>query len=315
VKTGDAPSTEAQAEAPKKSKTKQIDLVVCSRMSGHLSEERLEEAVQEEASMRAQDKQESERLTAKNSFEEYIYDIRAKLCDELEEFILEDDRNRMTMELEDMENWLYEDGEYAERSIYQNKLGELRTKGEAVKRRKVEWEERPEAMNNLRQCLMLAQKTVDQIKAGDPKYAHLDMSEVNKVEKAISEKTEWADRMTGEVNKFTKTTDPSVLASQFKQEKELFWSMAASILNKPVPKVEPPPQKPDESKTNPADAAAAAADPSSAAAGGNNPSADNAAAAAGGEQQPGAGTAGNPEAAAAAGGPAGAAVHDSMDVD
>jgi len=229
------------AEAPKKPKTKAIDLPVSSRMAGHMSEEKLETAQQEERAMHAQDKQESERLTAKNSFEEYIYDIRGKLCDELEDFILEDDRAQFTRHLEDMEDWLYDDGEYAERSIYQNKLGELKEKGEAVKRRKREWEERPDAMNNLRQCLLLAQKTVDQIKAGDPKYAHLDMAEVGKVEKAIAEKTEWVDRMTAEVNKLKKTSDPTVLASQFHQEKELFWSMAAGILHKPQPKVEPPP--------------------------------------------------------------------------
>jgi len=279
-----------QAEAPKKPKTKAVDLPVSSRMLGHMSEEKLECAQQEERSMHAQDKQESERLTAKNSFEEYIYDIRGKLCDELEEFILEDDRQELTRHLEDMENWLYDDGEYAERTIYQNKLGDLKTKGEAVKRRKREWEERPEAINILRQCLQLAQKTVDLIKGGDPKYAHLDLAEVSKVEKAIAEKTEWVDRMTGEVNKLTKTTDPTVLASQFIQEKELFWSMAANILNKPVPKVEPPPQKAEDSAKTDAPAAdqpptadgkpAAAADADAAAANATPPAGGEPAAAA-----------------------------------
>ena len=45
--------------------------------------------------------------------------FRGKLCDELEEFILEDDRNSFSLKLEDGENWLYEDGEFAEKNEYQ----------------------------------------------------------------------------------------------------------------------------------------------------------------------------------------------------
>ena len=76
----------------------------------------------------------------------------------------EEDRNSFSLKLEDMENWLYEDGEFAERSVYQNKLGELKGTGESVKRRRREWEDRPAAMNQFGQCLQLAQKAVDSFK-------------------------------------------------------------------------------------------------------------------------------------------------------
>ena len=114
--------------------------------------------------MSNQDKSEADRLTAKNSVEEYIYDIRGKLCEELEEFMLEEDRNKYSLELEDTENWLYEDGEFAEKPEYQKKLSELQVKGEAVKRRRYEFEARPEAINQYGQCLQLAQKAIDAYK-------------------------------------------------------------------------------------------------------------------------------------------------------
>ena len=44
---------------------------------------------------------------------------RGKVCDELEDYMLEEDRSTFTLQLEDMENWLYEDGEYAEKKVYQ----------------------------------------------------------------------------------------------------------------------------------------------------------------------------------------------------
>ena len=72
--------------------------------------------------MNNQDRAEADRLTAKNSVEEYIYDIRGKLCEELEEFMVEEDRNKYSLELEDAENWLYEDGEFAEKPEYLERL-------------------------------------------------------------------------------------------------------------------------------------------------------------------------------------------------
>merc|ERR1719510_1028006 len=130
--------------------------------------------------------------------------------------MLEDDRNKYSLELEDAENWLYEDGEFVEKPEYQRKLTELQVKGEAAKRRRLEFDQRPEAINQFGQCLQLAQKVVDAHKEGDEKYNHLDVAEVEKVKKSI-------------------------------QEKDQFWQMASKILNKPKPKVEPPPPPPAES--------------------------------------------------------------------
>merc|ERR1719411_1879622 len=196
--------------------------------------------------MNNQDKAEADRLVAKNNVEEYIYDIRGKLCEELEEFMLEEDRNKYSMELEDAENWLYEDGEFVEKPEYQRKLSELQVKGEAAKKRRLEAEQRPEAINQFGQCLQLAQKVVDAFRAGEEKYNHLDVADVDKVQKAIGEKQEWFSRMCAEIQKLQKTSDPPVLASQFLQEKDSFWQMASNILNKPKPKLEPPPPAPAE---------------------------------------------------------------------
>lgn len=248
LKEGDKSKAEGKTELRKKMVNKNVDLAVCPRVLGCLSIEKLEAAATEEHGMAYQDIQEADRLIAKNSVEEYIYDIRGKLCDELEEYMQEDDRNAFTLQLEDLENWLYEDGEYAERSVYQNKLGDMRTKGEAVKKRRREWEDRPAAMNQFGQCLQLAQKAVDSYKAGEEKFNHLDPAEVGKVEKAIKEKSDWYNRMAGDISKLTKTMDPPVLASQFVQEKDSFWAMASNILNKSKPKVEPPPQKEETPK-------------------------------------------------------------------
>jgi len=238
------PKKDVKMEKRKKMVNKTIDLPVTSKVLGALSYEKMNHAISEETKMAKQDKEEADRLNAKNSVEEYIYDIRGKICDELEAFMLEDDRNQFSLELEDVENWLYEDGEYAEKSTYSKKLSELKSKGEAVKKRRKEFHERPEAINQFGQCMQLAQKAVDSFKAGDEKFNHLDSQEVEKVQKAIIEKQEWFNRMCADIAKMDKTSDPPVLAAQFVQEKESFWHMASNILNKAKPKVEPPPPPP-----------------------------------------------------------------------
>jgi len=264
METGEAkPEEKKEVKMVKRKKVvnKNIDLPISQRVNGQLSYERLQNAIQEENSMNNQDRAEADRLTAKNSVEEYIYDIRGKLCEELEEFMVEEDRNKYSLELEDAENWLYEDGEFAEKPEYQKKLSELQVKGEAVKKRRFEFETRPEAINQFGQCLQLAQKVVDAYKGGDEKYNHLDSSEVDKVQKSIQEKQEWFSRMCADIQKLQKTSDPPVLAAQFMSEKDQFWQMASKILNKPKPKVEPPPPAPskDETKEESKDSAAPAA--------------------------------------------------------
>merc|ERR1712061_73528 len=247
METGDAkPEEKKEVKMVKKKKivNKNIDLPISQRVNGQLSYERLQAATQEENSMNNQDRAEADRLTAKNSVEEYIYDIRGKLCEELEEFMVEEDRNKYSLELEDAENWLYEDGEFCDKPEYQKKLSELQVKGEAVKRRRYEFETRPEAINQFGQCLQLAQKVVDAYKGGEEKYNHLDAGEVDKVQKAINEKQDWFSRMCADIQKLQKPSDPPVLAAQFIQEKDQFWQMGSKILNKPKPKVEPPPPAP-----------------------------------------------------------------------
>merc|ERR1712045_430523 len=93
METGEAkPEEKKEVKMVKRKKVvnKNIDLPISQRVNGQLSYERL----QEENSMNNQDRAEADRLTAKNSVEEYIYDIRGKLCEELEEFMVEEDRNK-----------------------------------------------------------------------------------------------------------------------------------------------------------------------------------------------------------------------------
>lgn len=84
--------------------------------------------IRKQGKMVAEDKQEKERIDARNALEEYVYDLRAKLSEEnqLATFITEVDKESLYRILDDTENWLYEEGEDCQRQIYSERLTRLK---------------------------------------------------------------------------------------------------------------------------------------------------------------------------------------------
>jgi heat shock protein len=76
--------------------------------------------------MVSQDRREKERVDVKNALEEYVYNLRDKLENDYKEFVVEAERSKMISSLNDLENWLYEEGSEEERSVYAQKLEELK---------------------------------------------------------------------------------------------------------------------------------------------------------------------------------------------
>ena len=54
---------------------------------------------------------------AKNTVEEYVYDMRDKLYSQLEKFISESDKEVYLSELSKTENWLYDEGESCQKQV------------------------------------------------------------------------------------------------------------------------------------------------------------------------------------------------------
>ncbi|XP_050688436.1 heat shock 70 kDa protein 4-like isoform X2 [Eriocheir sinensis] len=222
---------------------KTVELPVKEVVKAHNATQ-LNNLVEREAQMVQADKLENERINAKNAVEEYVYEIRGKIHEELEQFISEADRDKLSLQLEDTENWLYEEGEDCKKQIYLDKLAELKKQGEPIKTRKRERETLPRAFESLSGTIQLARKAVDQFKQGEEKYNHLDAAQVEKVEKAVVEKQDWIDKHLGLVSSTALHADLPITASQVMSEKGSFDALVIPIMNKPKPKPkveEPPP--------------------------------------------------------------------------
>jgi flavodoxin len=148
--------------------------------------------------------------------------------------------------LEDVENWLYEDGEDVEQMCYVDKLKELKLVGEASKRRKTEFEGRKLAIEALGHSLQMAGKVIEAFRSGDEQYSHLAAADVDRVAQMVEEKRAWLSQAAADLEKTPKTKDPSVLVCQFYSERDAFEAVSKPVLNKKKPKVEPPPSPPKE---------------------------------------------------------------------
>ncbi|XP_071664174.1 heat shock 70 kDa protein 4L isoform X2 [Patagioenas fasciata] len=235
---GDKQDPPAQPKA--KTKVKSIDLPIQASLYRQLGQDLINCYVENEGKMMMQDKLEKERNDAKNAVEEYVYDFRDKLCGVFEKFITEEDSNKLTLMLEDTENWLYEDGEDQPKQVYMDKLQELRKFGQPIQERYMEHEERPKVLNELGKKIQLLMKAVEAYKNKDEKYDHLDPAEMEKVEKYVTEAMNWLNSKMNAQNKLSLTQDPVVKVAEILTKSKELDSFCNPIIYKPKPKIEPP---------------------------------------------------------------------------
>lgn len=263
----DKPDQEAQANEPptpeaenkgeetkskKKVPVRTIDLPIEVHQCG-LSERDLNAALEKECKMIAEDRQEKERVDARNALEEYVYDLRAKLCeeDQLATFVTELDREALCRILDETENWLYEEGEDCQRQVYSERLTRLKSQGEPIKERRTEFEGRNQALEEFGGALQLAKKGLDYIKTSsgkDDKYSHLTEEEVKKLEKTVQEKWAWLEEKRVILAGTPRTQQPPVTVAQIRTEKQGLDTVVLQVLNKPKPKVEPPKEEKPKDK-------------------------------------------------------------------
>ncbi|XP_009889729.1 PREDICTED: heat shock 70 kDa protein 4L isoform X2 [Charadrius vociferus] len=236
--SGDKQDHPAQPKA--KAKVKSIDLPIQASLYRQLGQDLINCYIENEGKMMMQDKLEKERNDAKNAVEEYVYDFRDKLCGVFEKFITEEDSNKLTLMLEDTENWLYEDGEDQPKQVYMDKLQELRKFGQPIQERYMEHEERPKVLNELGKKIQLLMKAVEAYKTKDEKYDHLDPAEMEKVEKYVSEAMNWLNSKMNAQNKLSLTQDPVVKVAEILTKSKELDSFCNPIIYKPKPKIEPP---------------------------------------------------------------------------
>ncbi|XP_043917689.1 heat shock 70 kDa protein 4L [Protopterus annectens] len=235
--------------AKPKLKARSIDLPVLTNLPRHFNQEVLNCFTENEGKMMMQDKLEKERNDAKNAVEEYVYDLREKLCGIYEPFITEEDSNKLNLLLEDTENWLYEDGEDQAKQVYAEKLQDLKKFCQPVQDRYSEQGDRQKAFDELGRKIQVFMKTVEAYKNKDEKYDHIDSAEMEKVEKRMIESMNWMNNKMNAQRKLKPFHNPAVKSTEILAEAKELDNVCHPIVSKPKPKVEFPPEE-KEKKVN-----------------------------------------------------------------
>lgn len=199
------------------------------------------------------DAQEKARVDARNALEEYVYDIRGKLQEsgELAEYINEIDRKNICSELDELENWLYEEGENCERENYCDRLNELHNKTNPIKARYLEYSGQFSAFEELGHAVQMARKVVEQIRAKDLKYDHLTETEILNISEAADKAQKFYDNAKNKLAGNMKTQDPSVKIAEIYQECHTLKTCVKAIINRPKPQAQPPPETKQNSPASP----------------------------------------------------------------
>jgi len=238
--------SEEKKEEKKKSITKTIDLHIESVTHGYSTMD-LNNYIEQEGKMVAADRQEKERIDVRNSLEEYIYDMRGRISNEkdLAPYIIETDREQISKQLEDLEIWLYEDGEDCIKNIYAEKLDVLKSVGEPIKRRKIEYTAFPSVNEQALNLILKAQSDINEFHKGNEQFNHLDAAEVDKLSETLKNAKKWLEEKAVQVTTTPLYKDIPIKLDEFLREKHNVEENISKVLYKPkpIPKVDPTPPK------------------------------------------------------------------------
>ncbi|KAG4978961.1 hypothetical protein AAZX31_13G340100 [Glycine max] len=246
---GDKPvqmDTDTKVEAPKK-KVKKINIPVVELVYGAMAATDVQKAVEKEFEMALQDRVMEETKDKKNAVEAYVYDMRNKLNDKYQEFVIDSEREAFTAKLQEVEDWLYEDGEDETKGVYIAKLEELKKQGDPIEERYKEYMERGTVIDQLAYCINSYREAA---MSNDPKFDHIDINEKQKVLNECVEAENWLREKKQHQDSLPKYATPVLLSADVRKKAEAVDRFCKPIMTKPKP-LPPKPATPEAPATPP----------------------------------------------------------------
>ncbi|XP_038713694.1 heat shock 70 kDa protein 15-like [Tripterygium wilfordii] len=241
--SGDKPAqmeTDTKVEAPKK-KVKKTNIPVSEFIYGAMVPADVQKAVEKEFEMALQDRVMEETKDKKNAVEAYVYDMRNKLGDKYEEFVTDSLRQEFTAKLQEVEDWLYEEGEDETKGVYTAKLEELKKQGDPIEERYKEYTERGSVIDQLVYCINSYREAA---MSNDPKFDHIDLAEKQKVLNECVEAEAWLREKKQQQDTLPKHAAPVLLSADVRKKAEAVDRFCRPIMTKPKPAKPATPEAP-----------------------------------------------------------------------
>ncbi|KAH6758284.1 heat shock protein 91 [Perilla frutescens var. frutescens] len=268
--SGDTPvqmETDSKVEAPKKKVSKKT-VPVTEVVFGALSSSDVQKAVEKEFEMALQDRVMEETKDKKNAVEAYVYDMRNKLHDKYHDFVMDSEREQLINVLQEVEDWLYEDGEDETKGVYIAKLEELKKQGDPIEERYKEHTERGSVIDQLKFCINSYREAA---MSTDPKFDHIELAEKQKVLNECVEAEAWLREKKQQQDSLPKHANPALLSADVRKKAEALDRFCRPVMTKAKPKPAKPATTTPE-PTSPAPSQGGEAQPQGADNGASSPS-------------------------------------------
>ncbi|RVW53963.1 Heat shock 70 kDa protein 17 [Vitis vinifera] len=218
-----------------------------------LSKESIAEAKRK---LEALDKKDAERRRTaelKNNLEGYIYTTKEKLesSEELEKISTTQERQSFIEKLDEVQEWLYTDGEDATAAEFQERLDLLKSIGDPIFFRLTELTARPAAMEDAHKYLGQLNQIVQDWETKKPWLLKDKIDEHNFLFSGLSDGDKvknWLEEKEAEQKKSSGFSTPAFTSDEVYEKIFKFQEKVASInrIPKPKPKIEKPPKKETE---------------------------------------------------------------------
>lgn len=269
AKDGEAKKEESKPEGEekveKKKKIKKTNLEFTEQRPLEWTKAELDGFNEKEVAMANIDRVVKETADMRNELESYCYDMRDKIISEnqLAPYGSDEEKNTFSAALEKTENWLYEEGFDAKKSVYAEKLDELKKFGNPLVMRQKETQGRPGAMSVLQRTIEKYQNWVN-TSATDENYAHITDDEWTKCREVCDSTSSWMYDAMDKQGSLSPSDNPAVTVAEINGKSNEITKAISPIMHKPKPKPkveEKPEEKAAEGEKKPSEEKPAEGEP------------------------------------------------------
>ncbi|GMJ14362.1 heat shock protein 70 [Hibiscus trionum] len=252
--TVEEPSTkDLGTERKLKKRTFKIPLKIVEKTTGPgmpLSKESLADAKRRLEALDRKDAERRRTAELKNNLEEYIYATKEKLetSEDFEKISSNDERQSVIKKLDEVQEWLYTDGEDASATEFQDRLNSLKAAADPIFFRFKELTARPEAVEVARRYLTDLQQTIRGWETDKP---WLPKDRIDELSSSRDKLKTWLDEKEAEQKKTSGHITPVFTSEEVYEKVFNLQDKAGSIkrIPKPKPKVEKPAKNETETKS------------------------------------------------------------------
>ncbi|XP_022877971.1 heat shock 70 kDa protein 16-like [Olea europaea var. sylvestris] len=201
---------ESSSKADGPAAVRRLEITIDENIFGGMTPHELSQAQEKELQLAQQDIMMERTKDKKNALESYVYEARNKILNTYRSFATDSEREVISSNLQQTEEWLYEDGDDESESVYTEKLEDLKKIVDPVEDRYKEEDARAQATRSLLNCIVEYRMAIGSL---PPSERDIVTGECNKAEQWFREKTQQQDSL-------PKNADPILLSSEIKRKAE-----------------------------------------------------------------------------------------------